>query len=355
MRALHLLFALALISLSAAASAQVFCVSTSPQLINALSAAQGGTASMIRLRIGTYLLSASANAPALTIADTSDLSISGGWNTGCTAQIATSPDQTILDAQGTGALLNIDYPDGSSHEVDFSMLSFRGGVGPLQLTAGCVYAISDAGADATLRFDLVSFRGCNNGPNGGGAAALRTDLDGVRFILRNSVIAGNSINNGNAVFLLGRSDGTYTLTNNTIADNLGDDTRGLRVEIEPPFAGEAGDFFRLTNNIVYRNGTWVTADLIFGNNVQALMNNNHIGVPGLIPVGVTVNAATTGDPGFDGNTLQLRPNSPARNSGLTTAPGGLTSVDYALNPRVVGSVVDRGAYEFDGLFANGFE
>lgn len=340
---MHIRFlALVMMLFGTHAHAELYCVTTNTQLINAIASAQGGGASQIRVRTGTYLIATNSATPALAIADTSDLSISGGWNAGCTAQTASSPDQTILNALSSGRLLDIEYPNGSSHEISFSMLSFRNGISSSPLSAGCVYAQSLAGANARLVFELVSFRGCTNSE---GAAALRVDLNGVLFVLRSSVASGNSYG-GNNIFLRGLGAGTYTVTNNTITSASNPSGAGLNL------AGQATDFFRLTNNIVHANGA---VDLFVESNVFALLNNNHLGSTSVIPAGVTVNATSTGDPGFVPGSLHLAANSSARNSGLNAAPGGLPTTDYSLNPRILGGQVDRGAYEFDGFFANGFE
>lgn len=340
---MHIRFlALAMVLFSTHAQAELYCVTTNTQLINAIASAQGGGASQIRVRTGTYPIATTPATPSLAIADTSDLSISGGWNAGCTAQTASSPDQTILNGLSSGRLLDINYPAGSSHEISFSMLSFRGGISNSPLSAGCVYAQSPAGSNARLVFDLVSFRGCTNSV---GSAALRADLNGVLFALRSSVVSGNS-SGANSIFLRGLGAGTYTVTNNTMSSPSNPNGVGLYL------AGLATDFFRLTNNIVHANGT---SDLFVESNVFALLNNNHIPVTNDIPAGVTVNAMSTGDPGFMPGTFHLKPNSPARNSGLNAAPGGLPATDYSLNPRILEGRVDRGAYEFDGFFANGFE
>ncbi len=343
---MHIRFlALAMLLLATHAQAEVYCVITNTQLINAIAAAQGGGASQIRVRTGTYVIATTPSTPALEIADTSDLSISGGWNTGCTAQTASSPDQTILNALSSGRLLDIEFPNGSSNEISFSMLSFRGGITNSPLSAGCVFAESLAGAGARLIFDLVSFRGCANGPSGT-TAGLRANLNGVLFVLRSSVFSGNLLNGGNAMGLQGLGGTTHTLTNNTFASNTLPGFAGIYI------SGFPTDFFRLSNNIIHGNGT---VDLYLENDVFALLNNNHIGVTSILGAGVTENAATTGDPGFVPGSLHLKANSPARNSGLNAAPGGLPTTDFSLNPRILGGQVDRGAYEFDGFFANGFE
>ncbi len=52
-----------------------------------------------------------------------------------------------------------------------------------------------------------------------------------------------------------------------------------------------------------------------------------------------------GDAMLDGDARPVAPNSPAINSGNNSPPGALPAVDIVGNPRIVGSAVDRGAYE----------
>lgn len=353
MRALSKALALVAAGVGAEASAEVYCVSTAPQLINAIQSAAGGVSSVIRIRTGTYLMAATANAPALLISDTSGLSISGGWNSGCTAQIAATPDDTILNANGSGELLNLEYPNGSSVDVSFSMLSFRGGVSRTPIRGGCIYAVAIGGSNVILNFDNVSFRACSGVPNGG-AAALRTDLGGnVLFAMRSSVIAGNQVSTGNAIGLAALGGGTYSLTNNTIAYNSSTGGGGGLY-----LSGFDTDFFRMTNTLLHANGTGGQnlRDFLLEPNVRGVFNNNHYTFTNTIPAAVTVAATSSGDPGFQSATsLQLRANSPLRDNGMNNAPGGLSTFDYTRNPRILGGQVDRGAYEYDGLLVNGFE
>lgn len=343
------LVSIALVALATEARAELYCVGSPAQLVNAISAAQGGGASEIRVRSGTYNLTATANTPALSIADTSDLIVSGGWNVDCTTQVALGPEMTVLNAQNSGRLLDINYPPGSSHEIAFSMMSFRGGVSDSVLSAGCVYAESLNGAGALLRFDLVSFRQCTRATATGGVSALRVDLDGVQMRLRNSLVVSNV---GSAVFLRGLEDSTFYVSNNTIANNTGEsNVRGLSL------SGMTGDFFWLSNNIVWDNGTSaLPVDIFVEANVVGVFNNNLFGLTNTIPVGVVQNGTLSGDPGFLGAAnYRLSKGSPARNSGVNSVPGGTTAVDFALAPRLRGGRLDRGAYEFDEFFINGFE
>lgn len=333
--------------------AEVYCVSTPAQLVNAVVSANGsGGASTIRIRTGTYLMAATVNTPAISISDTSGLTISGGWNSGCAAQTAATPDGTILDAAGSGELLNLEFPNGSSFDIDFSMLSFRGGVSRSAIRGGCMYAEALAATNAILSLDNVSFRACNSVPNGG-SAALGTDFSGnVLFRMRSSVVADNLVGASNAIGLRGLGGGTYSLTNNTIAYNVSTGGGGGLY-----LSGISTDFFRLTNSILHANGPSANLrDIYVESDVQGVFNNNHYTASNSIPPTVTVVAGSSGDPGFlSPSSLQLRANSPARDSGMNNAPGGLTTFDYTRNARILGGQVDRGAYEYDGLLVNGFE
>lgn len=345
------LVSIALTLLAIEARAELYCVGSPAQLVNAISAAQGGGASEIRVRSGTYNLTATAGAPALSIADTTDLIVSGGWNVDCSAQVALGPDMTVLNAQNGGRLLDIVFPPGSSHEIAFALMSFRGGVGNSVLSAGCVYAESLDGAGALLRFDLVSFRQCSASP-AGGSSALRVDLDGVQMRLRNSLLVSNDLGAGSAIFLRGLENSTFYVSNNTIANNLSSGGgAGLSL------SGLAGDFFWLSNNIVWGNGaSALPADLFVEAGVVGVFNNNLFGATNTIPAGVVQNGTSNADPRFVGAAnYRLSKGSPARNSGVNSVSGGTTAVDFALAPRLRGGRIDRGAYEFDEFFIDGFE
>ena len=84
-------------------------------------------------------------------------------------------------------------------------------------------------------------------------------------------------------------------------------------------------------------------------------------LPDLSGTSVTTGGNLLGiDPLFFGPTYwdcHLRSRSPALNAGDNSPPGGLGPTDADGNPRVLGGVVDVGAYEgvFTLLFEDGFE
>ena len=60
-------------------------------------------------------------------------------------------------------------------------------------------------------------------------------------------------------------------------------------------------------------------------------------------------------PGFLCFNFELSPQSPLVDAGDDTTPGGLTAIDLAGKPRVLGAHVDIGAYENEVIFVDGFE
>ena len=116
---------LALIScLPMHAAAENFCVGNTGQLFAALTAAaQSAEASAIRIRAGTYVLTARLNYNAA-----SDLHLSGGWqgaSGSCTSQIA-DPDVTYLTGPANTPVLRAVLPSNGSTSFTVTGLTLAG-------------------------------------------------------------------------------------------------------------------------------------------------------------------------------------------------------------------------------------
>ena len=136
------------------------------------------------------------------------------------------------------------------------------------------------------------------------------------------------------------SDATFDLINNTIVDNATSDG-GVCMG----FTGydfNAG-LLRAYNNIFYGNGG---RDLDIAQDTDADLLYNTIGTQrndGLVPIQIGTLAS---DPKLSGTFHPIEsPPSPVINSGDNDVPGGLSNNDLDGGPRLVGSTVDRGAYE----------
>jgi len=129
------------------------------------------------------------------------------------------------------------------------------------------------------------------------------------------------------------------LVNNTAVGNT------IAVCVETRYAGGWGSghpSISAFNNIFYGNSL---EDLYFQANTSAVLVNNVIGTHDYNGA-VTQFGTLTGDPKLDANLRPIEaPASPVINSGSNEAPGGLPGTDLDGGARVIGTTVDRGAYE----------
>ena len=135
-------------------------------------------------------------------------------------------------------------------------------------------------------------------------------------------------------------DATFTLINNTVVDNFAD--QGAVCLRDGGTLSAYNNIFYGTQNLA---GTAPSVDLYSSSSSLVLVDNviGHHSYPAPIvpPVGTQ-----TGDPKLLGNFHPIEsPASPVINSGDNTVPGGLPATDLDGGPRVVGTTVDRGAYE----------
>jgi hypothetical protein len=338
--------------LAPGAYAEIYCVNSSAQILAAITSANGGVNSEIRIQSGFYNFTSPANGVAIMINDTADLIISGGWNASCTAVNATSADSTVLNVQNTGRLLEVNFAAGTSHEVAFTLLGFRGGQSS-GLDAGCVQVNGTQAfstpSGAKIRFDLNAFRLCTS--NGAGSA-LQVIASNMETRVRGNMLTDNASANG-ALWLRGVGQATFYVSNNTIANNVGGEYGGMQLASD-----QSGNFFWLSNNVAWRNGSPIDTgfDLLVSGSVAGIFNNNLFGRTSAIPVGVVNNNMITSDPLFT-NVVDFRPRrgSPLVDAGINSPAGGNNAVDFDLLPRIQGARVDIGAYELSQVFANGFE
>ncbi len=151
-----------------------------------------------------------------------------------------------------------------------------------------------------------------------------------------------------AVKLEGLGDSDFFVSNNTVAFNSGAGADGMLV------SGISSDSFVLANNVLWSNGSGTGDDLIISQGAPVILNSNHIGRSQLFPAG-TINVGTSSsDPGFIAfNNLRPRSDASIRDSGVPAT--GQLAHDLDGGPRVQGVRIDRGAYEYSGVFRNGFE
>ena len=172
-----------------------------------------------------------------------------------------------------------------------------------------------------------------------GSNALYIDTYNSTIILENSLIKANTTTGGSCVVFIYDSNGADTVLaiNNTLVNN---NEQGLCLTNR---SGNNHAHHYIYNNILYDdNGT---PDL-YNDSDNAILVDNIIGHRQQT---VTLNTPPVGtlssDPQLTSSYRPTEPTSPAINSGSNNVPDGLPASDLDGGPRIVGSRVDRGAYE----------
>jgi len=316
-------FAFLLLSWQAPAHAANFCVDTGAELATALdTAASSSEDDVIRLETGPVTLAAE-----LVETVRGNLSITGGYAAGCLLPAGSSSFSTINAAPGTAFRLNLRDGDLSTLRLRFA--GFNG------------VTFSDAGFDSDIvsgeiRVQRTAFIG-----NGTG---LRLGADHHNVRVENSLFTGSTTNagiitQGAGLAIERTAKGTPIVAVQVINNTLSGNRFGFAIITEGPLTFVPV----LGNNILFDNrvydlvlrlptrveySTWVTQDFTFGGSLAPNSFNN-----------------LSSNPQLDANFKPIEPGSPAINAGDSTPVGGLPGSDYDGGPRVVGTRVDRGAYE----------
>ena len=172
-----------------------------------------------------------------------------------------------------------------------------------------------------------------------GPVALFVDTVQSTVILENLLIKGNPTTGASCTVFVYDTNGSNTVEaiNNTLVDN---NEEGLCIANRLP---NSHSHVYVYNNILYdNNGT----DDLYTDSDNAIIVDNIIGHRGS---GASLNTppvgTITGDPQLTASYRPTEPTSPAINSGSDAVPGGLPASDLDGGSRVIGSAVDRGAYE----------
>lgn len=354
---------IATLSLANGASAAVWCASNGTDLQNMLNAAAlSADDDVIRLRYGGFYALGDVNGFTYVSANDGALTISGNWfgsnaqPNACVEQIK-SHQSTWLSGSGQRRVLTASMTSMSPGVLRIEQVQFEDGLTGLSGFGGCVSIVSAYGA---VQLERNIFEGCV-APLGDGGGLF---LQAKSAQLHGNLFHHNAARRGGAAYIEGRG-GALVLNNNTIADNLAE---GL--------AGAAGGVHFAKSGIDGAStAAWASNNIIWGNNAgtdrydidvsglsasAAVLRYNHLGTVKGTPAPSSSNT-TNGAPGFIQAARDNWPDyaitaaSVARNSGNNSPAGGLTSVDVAGAKRVQGAGVDRGAFEVDEMFGNGFD
>lgn len=321
------------------AHAATFCVGSSAGLQNALdAAASNGEPDEIRLEFGIFVppnAGTSFNGfhfepnPAV---DDDDLKISGGWIDGCTRLTGTALASRLSGDLQTAALsafmedttltlrnLSIFFGNPAGNQAVLQIIDTGGGSG-LHVQLERIYFASNASDRNTLWVSVdgeVRLLGCDfvNNVSGQATADISPGDDEGVYILNNTFADNETFLNGN-IGGLNLDDGT-SLPGAVVVNNI--------------FWGNEGVDFWGDPSVFSHN---VIEDLAGGANG---------------PNNLQVDPLFSGEQGD--HRLQLE--SPARDSGTDLAPF-LPLFDLLGVPRPQ-NLYDRGAFEYPGFFADGFE
>ena len=335
------------------AHAATFCVDDANELQATLEAAvSNSTDDVIRIETGIYRSNSPNGFSTYNFtSDPHDLEISGGWTSNCGLRLP-----------------------GMRSTID----------GELQRPGLVLGATVDVRGQVAVR-NMQFVNGYSTDPNKAGGLTVNR---GDNIVIESNLFRGNTLehdNTGAAAGLYAVSEGSITIRGNLFVDNDADSTAN-------PAAGAVSmGCYSFTQSANFNNNTVTgnTADMgaaadiggvrVFGvpNCTWTLANNILWGNDGLdLAIDVTSvtlrdndiqnrggsqsPASSVGnvnvDPRFVSATQQrLQRSSPLVDAGINGPVGGLPGSSFDGGPRVVGSIVDIGAYELDVLMTNGFD
>lgn len=337
------------------AAAAQYCVGNVTELRNAIAAVTGATgagSNDIRIQTGTYNVATGASgafALSLTL-NTTPLTISGGWNAGC-SQRNLIADATILSGNDSVRVMSVIALSNSNAELTMDGLSFRDGRTTSGNAPSCLRIETDGSSDVDIFIDRTTYFDCRaTGAALGPAIEIISRSGDIR--VRSSVVTDSAGPLG--AVLLTSLGGNIQFNSNTVAFNDDVGAAGGPAGVQTTRIGNG--VLWLASNILWGNGVAGSSDLFVGLDDVVFINANVIGVIAGDLEDLVQQNTLNGNPGFISPTdLRLTASSIARNTGSASAVGGYTSQDSFGDARVQGGRIDRGAREFGELFANGFE
>ncbi len=333
------------------AHAATFCATTAVELQTDLDTAAGNNAdNTIMLNAGIYV--APPGGFVYNASSNHSLDLEGGWVTFAGARcniFQASGADVVLDGEDIDPVLMITS-SGNSGDVTLRYVTIQNGRG----NPPALDIVANA-SSGTVRVTNSLFRGNRvNADNGIDANVVEVaSYSGDVYFLDNAVVDNIGFRSSAALFVQsGHSvDNVMYVNNNTIAGNADADATAL-IGLAPVGAGSIA----VANNIVW-DGSADDVYNISSNAPNLVFAHNDIDgfqTPPAISVG-DINASPQFMAPGAGN-YRLKGDSPARDAGENSPPGGTRSYDLDGNPRVVFGTVDMGAYEIQNeIFGDDFE
>lgn len=263
----------------------------------------------------------------------------GGYDAGCTNRNVTSFNTTIRDTSLVDATVGDGVQPAGDFTVEAIAFSLRNG---FSVVAGL--SSNPIAAGSILEFQRNSFK--NTTAGGLRIQWHRADDGGSTIRVVGNQVTDNAQAATQALSVAVKAGRPAVhLINNTVMNNAGGNSEG-GLAISDTTGGATT--FELYNNIVYNNSGG-TRDFVTNTSLAILHDN-------------LISSRFGPAPQFEAGTLSVDPDlqanyrphatSPVVNSGTNAVPGGLPYYYIDDFPRVVGTRVDRGAYESGVDLAN---
>jgi parallel beta-helix repeat protein len=319
------------------ASASAICVSNDTDFAAAAVAAQLAPVT-IELVQGTYHVDGTAFTSNGSVSF-QGFSLLGGYTASCASRQINPTNTVITRHSGSTELFMADVVG----DVTIEGIAFEGAGSGVGLSWSDYFHDIPDSVNVVIRRDI--FAGADSANDLG--LFLYWDANGSQALsarLVDNLIHNNGAGSGAActtdanaagaldLVAVEGANANFTLINNTVVNN------GFGCGVSAGYTGNLTAY----NNIFYGN---YGPDLFSETQMSALLTDNVIGTH-VYHGNVFEFGTQTGNPKLNATFHPIQsPPSPVINSGVNNVPGGLPSHDLDGGPRVVGSTVDRGAYE----------
>ncbi|MBW1812665.1 MAG: DUF5123 domain-containing protein [Deltaproteobacteria bacterium] len=338
-------------------SVVTICASVSGEttLQDALDDAEAnGKGDVIMVQQGSYTGNFSFNS-----SEGHNITLLGGYASGWTSRVI-NPTNTILDAEGSGRVLELNNTAGGDVFLEgFTIQNGMGAANGLGLFASSMISSGTAG-NVIIQANIIKNNTTTTSSNAGGMVAqshiISSGTAGDVTLTGNLITGNTGTGYGGGAYVYSNSSsgsaGSITLTNNTISENTttGNEGGGLFIYISSNGIVDA------YNNIIWGNTAAVEGEDVYfvkGSGTIASSYNNAAGedkVDGAV-WDYSDDSNINIDPRLSGS-YHLRHGSPCIDTGNNSPPGGLPASDIDGDDRTIDgdrddtATVDMGADEY---------